>query len=60
MRLLDAKTHKHPEMAAQTIWQMFEAERPHLVSSRSSFNGFHASMASVSKTCLVRFDNVRY
>jgi hypothetical protein len=24
------------------------------------FNGFHAITASVSKTCLVRFDNVRY
>jgi len=55
-----AKTHKHPEITDQTIWQVFEAERPHLVPSRGSFNGFHASMASVSKTCLVRFDNVRY
>jgi len=55
-----AKAHKHPEITDQTIWQMFEAERPHLVPSRGSFNGFNASMASVSKTCLVRFDNVRY
>jgi transposase len=55
-----AKTHKHPEMTDQTVWQMFEAERPSLVPSHGSFNGFHASMAAVSKTCLVRFDNVRY
>ena len=55
-----AKTHRHPEMADQTIWQAFEAERPHLVPVSGSFNGFHASMASVSKTCLVRFDNARY
>ena len=55
-----AKAHKHPEMTDQTIWQMFEAERPHLVPSSGCFNGFHASMAAVSKTCLVRFDNVRY
>jgi transposase len=55
-----AKAHKHPEITDQTIWQMFEAERPHLVPSAGVFNGFHASMAAVSKTCLVRFDNVRY
>jgi transposase len=55
-----AKAHKHPEITDQTIWQMFEAERPHLVPSSSGFNGFHASTAAVSKTCLVRFDNVRY
>jgi transposase len=55
-----AKAHKHPEMTDQTIWQMFEAERPHLVPSSGVFNGFHASTAAVSKTCLVRFDNVRY
>ena len=55
-----AKAHKHPEIMDQTIWQMFEAERPHLVPNVGSFNGFHASTAAVSKTCLVRFDNVRY
>ena len=55
-----AKAHKHPEITDQTIWQMFEAERPHLVPSSGGFNGFHASTAAVSKTCLVRFDNVRY
>ena len=55
-----AKAHKHPEITDQTIWQMFEAERPHLVPSAGRFNGFHASTAAVSKTCLVRFDNVRY
>jgi transposase len=55
-----AKAHKHPEITDQTIWQMFEAERPHLVASSGCFNGFHASTAAVSKTCLVRFDNVRY
>lgn len=55
-----AKAHKHPEITDQTIWQMFEAERPHLVPSSGCFNGFLASTAAVSKTCLVRFDNVRY
>jgi transposase len=46
-----AKVHKHPEITDQTIWQMFEAERPHLVPSAGCFNGFHASTAAVSKTC---------
>jgi hypothetical protein len=55
-----AKAHKHPELADQTIWQVFETERSRLVPVPGRFNGFHAITASVSKTCLVRFDNVRY
>ena len=49
-----------PERAEQTIWEAFEAERPHLVPYAGPFDGFHAVPASVSKTCLVRFDNNRY
>ena len=55
-----AKAHPHPERREQTIWQMFEAERPSLVPYAGRFDGFHAVPASVSKTCLVRFDNNRY
>ena len=55
-----AKAHKHPESAEQTIWQAFEAERPHLVPIAGRFDGFHALPAAVSKTCLVRFDNNKY
>jgi hypothetical protein len=55
-----AKAHKHPELADLTIWQAFEAERPQLVPIRGPFDGFHATQASVSKTCLVRFDNNKY
>jgi hypothetical protein len=39
---------------------MFEAERPLLMRYRGAFDGFHAVSASVSKTCLVRFDNNKY
>ena len=39
---------------------MFEAERGSLVPYPGRFDGFHAVPASVSKTCLVRFDNNRY
>jgi len=55
-----AKAHRHPELREQTIWQVFEAERPGLVSYAGRFDGFHAIPASVSKTCLVRFDNNKY
>ena len=55
-----AKAHRHPEFGEQTIWDVFEAERPKLVPYAGPFDGFHAVPASVSKTCLVRFDNNKY
>jgi transposase len=55
-----AKAHKHPEFTDKTIWQVFEGERPNLVPYAGRFDGFHAVPASVSKTCLVRFDNNKY
>ena len=55
-----AKAHRHPEFRDQTILEVFEAERPRLVPYAGRFDGFHAVPASVSKTCLVRFDNNRY
>jgi transposase len=54
------KAHKHPEFTDKTIWAVFEAERPKLVPYAGRFDGFHAVPASVSKTCLVRFDNNKY
>jgi len=58
--LVWARAHAHPEQSDKTIWEAFEAERPKLVPYRGRFDGFHALPASVSKTCLVRFDNNRY
>ncbi len=55
-----AKAHRHPELSDQTIWEVYEAERPRLVPYAGRFDGFHAVPASVSKTCLVRFDNNKY
>ena len=55
-----AKAHRHPEEVDKTIWEMFEAERPHLVPYAGPFDGFHSVPASVSKTCTVRFDNNKY
>jgi transposase len=55
-----AKAHAHPERPEQPIWEVFEEERPRLIPYRGRFDGFHALPASVSKTCLVRFDNNKY
>jgi transposase len=55
-----ARAHPHPEVRDKTIWEMFEAERPSLVPYAGRFDGFHSMPVSVSKTCLVRFDNNRY
>ncbi len=40
--------------------RMFEEEQAFLMAYRGPFDGFHATEASVSKTCLMRFDNNRY
>jgi transposase len=55
-----AKAHRHPELPEATVWSAFETERPRLVPYAGRFDGFHAVPASVSKTCLVRFDNNKY
>ena len=55
-----ARVHKHPEIPNRTVWDCFEEERGKLVGYRGRFDGFHAVPASVSKTCLVRFDNNKY
>jgi transposase len=55
-----AKGHAHPEFKEQTVWQVFETERSSLVPYAGRFDGFHGVPASVSKTCLVRFDNNQY
>lgn len=55
-----AKAHRHPELAEQTVWEVFEAKRPKLIPYVGRFDGFNAVPASVSKTCLVRFDNNKY
>ncbi|MCI0466350.1 MAG: IS21 family transposase [Beijerinckiaceae bacterium] len=55
-----AKAHRHPEITGKMIWEVFEEERPKLIAYRGRFDGFHAVSASVSKTCLVRFDSNKY
>jgi transposase len=55
-----AKAQPHPEQTDKTVFEMFEAERPILMAYAGAFDGFHATAASVSKTCLVRFDRNKY
>ncbi|HRD74863.1 MAG TPA: IS21 family transposase, partial [Hyphomicrobiaceae bacterium] len=55
-----AKVQPHPEQTDKTVFEMFEAERPVLMAYAGAFDGFHATTASVSKTCLVRFDRNKY
>jgi Integrase core domain len=55
-----AKSQPHPEQKDKMVFEMFEGERLYLVHYRGPFDGFHATSASVSKTCLVRFDNNKY
>jgi transposase len=55
-----AKASKHPEFKDRTVWEVFEAERANLIAVPGRFDGFHAVVASVSKTCLVCFDRNKY
>jgi transposase len=55
-----AKASRHPEMTDRAVWDVFEEERPQLVPYAGRFDGFHSVPATVSKTCLVRFDNNKY
>ena len=55
-----ARANTHPEMRDKTIWEVFDEERESLVPYVGPFDGFHAIPASVSKTCLIRFDKNRY
>jgi transposase len=55
-----AKASAHPEQKEKTVFEVFEAEREALIPFRGPFDSFRATVASVSKTCLVRFDRNKY
>lgn len=56
----EARRRPHPELAGQTVFEVFEAERAVLVPYAGPFDSYRATVAAVSKTCLVRFDHNRY
>ena len=55
-----AKAQPHSEDRDRTIWDVFQDERVALIDYPGPFDGFHAYIAVVSKTCLVRFDGNKY
>ena len=58
--IAEARERAHPEQAGRTVFEVFEAERLALVPYAGAFDGYRATVAAVSKTCLVRFDHNRY
>lgn len=55
-----ARASQHPEQRERTVWEVFEEERSSLVPYVGPFDGFKATPAAISKTCLVRFDTNKY
>lgn len=55
-----AKTHRHPEIKEQTVWQVFEGEQPYLLQLPPPFDGYAERPARVSPSSLVSFDHNRY
>ena len=55
-----AKEQAHPEFPEQTVFAVFEGERAKLIGYPGPFDSYRSTPASVSKTCLVRFDNNKY
>ncbi len=55
-----AKTQAHPEFADKTIWEVFQAEREHLLKPAAPFDGYRVHECRVSSTCLLSFDRNRY
>ncbi len=50
----------HPELKERKVWDVYGEEKASLVPWAGPFDGFHGTMATASKTCLVRFDRNRY
>ena len=55
-----AKAMAHPELKERKVWDVYGEEKASLVPWVGPFDGFHETMATASKACLVRFDRNRY
>jgi transposase len=55
-----AKTQAHPVLKEQSVWSVFEVERPSLLSLPHAFDGYAERTVRVSTTSLVTFDRNRY
>jgi hypothetical protein len=58
--LLWAKKWRHPVLKDQTVWSVFESERPSLLTLPRAFDGYAERTVRVSSTSLVSFDRNRY
>ena len=56
----EAQKRRHPEYREQTVFEVFDAERKVLIPYPGPFDGYRTQLATVSKTCLVRFDHNHY
>lgn len=55
-----AKTHRHPEIASQTVFETFEAEKSYLLRLPPLFDGYAEKPSRVSPSSLISFDRNRY
>ena len=55
-----AKTHRHPEIAGQTVFEVFEAEKSYLLRLPPLFDGYAEKPSRVSPSSLISFDRNRY
>ena len=57
---VEAHHSSHPEFKDQTVWQVFERERPYLRTQAMPFDGYLTEERRVNSECLVNFDRSHY
>lgn len=55
-----AKTTRHAHVKTQTIWEMYQEEKPHLAAYRRPFEACKLQPVVVTSTCLVAYETNRY
>ena len=55
-----AKIHPHPDFKDRSVWEVFEAEKAHMIPLPPPFDGYAERPARVSPSSLVSFDRNRY
>ncbi len=58
-RLVNQQT-KHPQLNNQTVEEVWQREKPHLMAIDAPFDGFVEHTKRVSSTCLVGFERNKY
>lgn len=55
-----AKKTKHPEFKDQTVWEIYQKEKNHLLPYKYPFEACRVLSTTVSPCCMVNFDTNRY